>query len=107
MGKNTGKVREFCQSGKVGTLILLKFMVEVFARQCPSCATCEFYDIRRNPHTSGILCSKSYQNLSSDGSRISHWVVLTGGHQSYIMPISTKNIEIPVLLNFYYCGIDL
>ena len=22
MGKNTGKVREFCQSGKVGTLIM-------------------------------------------------------------------------------------
>ena len=24
MGKNTGKVREFCQSGKVGTLFYIK-----------------------------------------------------------------------------------
>ena len=24
MAKNTGKVREFCQSGKVGTLVILK-----------------------------------------------------------------------------------
>ena len=37
MAKNTGKVREFCQSGKVGTLyILLNVLVcELFSAQCP------------------------------------------------------------------------
>ena len=35
MAKNTGKVREFCQSGKVGTLI--QFVVHVhYLILCPS-----------------------------------------------------------------------
>ena len=37
MAKNTGKVREFCQSGKVGTLNLSVGMyvwVSVYARVC-------------------------------------------------------------------------
>ena len=30
MAKNTGKVREFCQSGKVGTLLLLIYKSQIF-----------------------------------------------------------------------------